>query len=119
MTSLYDRLGQGAGIRRLVEDIMAGHLANPVIRSRFEGIADLSRAKQLAWEFLCMGSGGPEPYTGRAMLDAHRHMNVSEQEFLAATDDILAALDKNGADEGSRKDVLAILYSMKADIIRV
>ena len=119
MTSLYDRLGQGVGIRRLVEDIMDGHLANPLIRSRFEGIADLSRAKKLAWEFLCVGAGGPETYTGRAMLEAHRHMNVSEQEFLAATDDILAALDKNGVGEDSRKDVLAILYSLKGDIIRV
>ena len=46
-------------------------------------------------------------------------MNISEQEYLAATDDIVGAMEKNGLDEGTRKDVIAILYSLKGSIIRV
>ena len=46
-------------------------------------------------------------------------MNVSEQEYLAATDDIIEAMDKNGIEEDAKKDVLAILYSLKGEIIRV
>jgi hypothetical protein len=44
---------------------------------------------------------------------------ISEQEFLAVTDDIMLAMDKNSIDADSKKDVLAIFYSLKGDIIRV
>jgi hemoglobin len=38
---------------------------------------------------------------------------------MAVIDDILSALDKNKIDEQSRKDVLAIAYSLKEQIIHV
>lgn len=31
-------------------------------------------------------------------------MNISEQEHMAVTDDIMAALDKNGVDDATKKD---------------
>lgn len=117
--SLYARLGRVEGITRIVDDVMAAHLANPAVKTRFEAIEDLSRAKRLAVEFFCAGSGGPEPYTGRDMLATHRGMNISEQEYLAVMDDIVVALGKNGVDDQSRNDVIAILYSLKDQIIRV
>ncbi len=46
-------------------------------------------------------------------------MNISEEEFIAVVDDVLSALDKNNIDETSRKDVLAIPYSLKDEIIKV
>lgn len=117
--SLYERLGRAEGIHRLVDDVMAAHLSNPVVRPRFEAIADMDKAKRLAREFLCAGAGGPEAYTGRDMLSAHRGMNVSEQEFLAVVDDIMGALIKNAIDDPTRNEVLAILYSLKGAIVRV
>ena len=118
-TTLYERLGGADGIARLVDDLVAAHLRNPVIKTRFENIKDLDHAKQMAREFFCAGAGGPEAYTGRDMLTAHRGMNISEQEYLAAMDDIVGAMDKNGIDDESKKDVIAILYSLKGQIIRV
>jgi hemoglobin len=38
---------------------------------------------------------------------------------MAATDDILAALRKHGVDEQTQKDVLAIAYSLKGQILHV
>jgi len=38
---------------------------------------------------------------------------------MAVMDDIMAAMDKNGIDEDEKKDVFAILYSLKSEIIRV
>jgi hemoglobin len=46
-------------------------------------------------------------------------MNISEQEYLAVTDDIVGAMNKNKLDEGTKNDVIAILYSLKGNIIRV
>jgi hemoglobin len=117
--TLYQRLGEADGIARLVDDVMAAHLANPLVKTRFENIKDMERAKRMAREFFGAGSGGPAPYTGKDMLAAHKGMNISEQEYLAATDDILGAMDKHKFDEETKSDVIAILYSLKGDIIRV
>jgi len=38
---------------------------------------------------------------------------------MAVVDDILDTLDKHKIDEQSRKDVLAIVYSLKGQIIRM
>ena len=118
-TTLYERLGSASGIARLVDDVMAAHLVNPIVKTRFESIKDLDRAKKMAREFFCAGSGGPETYTGKDMLAAHKGMNVSEQEYLAVTDDIVGAMEKHGLSEDTKKDVIAILYSLKDSIIRV
>ena len=117
--TLYQRLGESEGIARLVEDVMAAHLANPLVKTRFENIKDMERAKRMAREFFGAGSGGPAPYTGKDMVTAHKGMNISEQEYLAAMDDILGAMDKHQYDADTRNDVLAILYSLKGHIIRV
>jgi hemoglobin len=116
--SLYDRLGGAAGITALVDDVIAAHLANPIVQTRFQNIKDLEHAKKMAREFFGAGSGGPEPYTGRDMRTTHRGMNISEQEYLAVMDDIMGALDKHRMDEATKKDVLAIIYSLKNEIIR-
>ena len=118
-TTLYQRLGGAAGIARIVDDLVAAHLVNPVIKTRFENIKDLDHAKQMAREFFSAGSGGPETYTGKDMLAAHKGMNISEQEYLAAMDDVVGAIEKNGVSDDAKKDVIAILYSLKGEIIRV
>jgi hemoglobin len=117
-TTLYQRLGGAAGVARIVDDFVAEHMNNSLIKTRFEK-SDVEHAKQMAREFIGAGTGGPEVYTGKDMLTAHKGMNISEQEYLAVMDDILLALTKNGIDEDSKKDVLAILYSLKGQIIRV
>ncbi len=117
--SLYERLGRFDGITRIVSDVMEAHLSNPAIQSRFENSKDLDHAKKMAVEFFCAGCGGPEPYTGRDLMMAHKGMNISEQEYIAAMDDILGALEKNRIDQGTRNEVTAVLYSLKGQVIRV
>jgi hemoglobin len=118
-TTLFERLGGTEGIARIVDDLVAAHLVNPLVKSRFENIKDLEHAKRMAREFFSAGAGGPVTYTGKDMLTAHKGMNISEQEYLAVTDDIVGALNKNGIAEDAKKDVIAILYSLKGEIIRV
>jgi hemoglobin len=121
--SLFERLGGSAGINQLVEHIVVLHMDNPAIRARFRpylGTPDkLAIIKKHLCAFLEAGSGGAAQYCGRSMLDAHRGMNISEAEYMAALDDILQAMRQNVIDEQTQKDVLAIAYSLKGDIIRV
>lgn len=121
--SLFDRLGGSAGIQALVADVVALHMNNPVIQARFRPFLDtpekLETSKRHLAAFLEAGSGGPGQYAGRSMPDAHRGMNISAAEYMAATDDILAAMRGRQIDEQTQKDVLAIAYSLKADIMHV
>ena len=94
--SLFQRLGGSPGIATLVEDIVGMHMENPVIGARFRPYLEmpekLSAAKKHLCAFLEAGSGGQAQYTGRTMRDAHRGMNISEAEYIAALDDILAGM---------------------------
>lgn len=121
--SLYERLGGTAGINALVQDIVALHMENPVIRARFRPYLDTPDKLEVTKKHLCAfleaGSGGKAQYTGRDMAQTHRGMNINEAEYMAATDDILAALRKHEIDEQTQKDVLAIAYSLKGEILHV
>jgi hemoglobin len=121
--SLFQRLGGSSGISALVDDIVAEHMENPVIRARFQPYLDtpdkLSVIKGHTCAFLEAGTGGPQQYSGRTMRDAHRGMNVSATEYMAVLDDILAALRKHGIDEQTERDVLAIAYSLKSEIVHL
>ena len=121
--SLYERLGGAKGIAALVDDIVEAHMANPVISARFLPYRSqperLAAVKQHTRNFLGAGTGGPEKYEGRDMRTAHRGMNVNAEEYMATVDDILATLEKHRIDEAARKDVLAIAWSFKGDIMRV
>jgi hemoglobin len=116
--SLYERLGGEDGIRRLVTDIVDNHYCNPLIRTRFERVKDRAALERHSVEFLCAGSGGPQNYTGRELLSVHQGMNVSEQELIAAIDDIVAAMNKNQLDASVQSEMVAILYSLKGDVLR-
>ena len=116
--SLYERLGGLEKISSIMNDVVDLHCVNPLIKVRFEK-SDTAKLKAAATTFFCSGSGGPETYTGKDMLTAHRGMNISEQEFMAVVDDILAALDTHRVGDQEKMEVLSILYSMRGEIIRV
>jgi hemoglobin len=120
-TTLYERLGGASRIAAIVDDFVDLHLANPLIKARFSRLdaGQVDLAKRHATEFFCAGSGGPERYTGKDLLTAHKGMNISEQEYIAAIDDVLSAMEKHGAQQPERDDVVAILYSLKGQVIRV
>lgn len=123
MSTLYERLGRTEGIRALVETVATAHLANPTIAKRFMPLTQdpdrlASALKHLA-TFLEAGAGGPAKYTGKSMIDAHRGMNISGEEYLAAMDDIMGALSTHGIDEATKKEVLSMLYELKPTVVRL
>ncbi|HVK32874.1 MAG TPA: group 1 truncated hemoglobin [Burkholderiaceae bacterium] len=116
--SLYQRLGGAERIAVIVDDLVDRHAVNPVLAPRFRG-KDLARLKALATQFFCMGSGGPQAYEGRDLRTAHAGMNINEQELVATIDDAVAALQGHGVGAGEVNEVVAILYSLKGEVLRV
>ena len=116
--SLYARLGGRKAIEAIVDDIWINHTSNPVIKNRYAN-SDPAKVKRLVTEMCCAGFGGPEQYTGKNMVSAHRGMNINEAEFIAVCDDVLNALDKHGAGKRERDEILCILYSLKPEVVHL
>lgn len=114
--SLYERLGRRPGIEAIVEDIFHNHVTNPLIKTRYAD-SDPVEVKRLVTEMCCAGFGGPESYTGKDMISAHRGMNINDTEFVAVCDDVLSALDKHSVGKRERDEVLCILYSLKPEVV--
>lgn len=119
--TLFERLGGRDGISNIVDDTVENHMNNPEVNARFLPLKDrpehLAIIKQHTIDFFSAGSGGPATYKGKDMVTAHTGMNISPTEYMHVVDDIFAALDKNGIDEDSKKDVLSVLWSLKGMII--
>lgn len=121
VTNLFERLGGRSGIALLVEDTVDAHIKNPAINARFlpylEQPEHLAKIKQHTVDFFSAGSGGPAKYSGRDMVTTHTGMNISPAEYMHVIDDIFIALDKQSIDDDTKKEVLAILWSLKGMII--
>jgi hemoglobin len=120
-TTLFERLGGTPGITAIVDDVIEAHMNNPAINARFMPYKDqperFALIRQHTIEFFSAGSGGPVEYKGRDMLSTHQGMNISPEEYMHVMDDIMGVLDKHNIDDESKKDVLAILWSLKGSII--
>jgi hemoglobin len=116
--TLFDRLGGTVGVTKIASDLVDNHIANPLIGARFSA-SDPVRMKQLAAAFFAMGSGGPNTYDGKDMLSAHRHMNISDNEYMAAVDDLMLALTSSGVGDREKADVLYIFYSLRPQVVGV
>lgn len=120
-TLLFDRLGGVAGITAIVDDVVEAHMNNAAIQARFlpykEQPERMAAIRQHTINFFCAGSGGPVSYAGRDMPGTHRGMNISHAEYMHVVDDILNVLNRHNVDEESKKEVLAIVWSLKDQII--
>ncbi|WP_170477352.1 group I truncated hemoglobin [Ruegeria arenilitoris] len=116
--TLYDRLGGTDGIRRIADVLVDNHSRNPVVAARFAG-TDMVHLKQMAGDFFIAGSGGPEIYSGKDMITAHQHMNISGDEFVAVLDDAMNALKENNVGQREQEEVLYILYSLKDQVVGI
>ena len=114
--SLYDRLGGRPGIEAIVADIWENHVSNPLINKRYAD-SDPAEVKRLVAEMCCAGFGGPETYTGKDMITAHKGMNINDTEFVAVCDDVLKALDQNKVGQREKDEILCILYSLKNEVV--
>ncbi len=119
--TLFERLGGRQGITILVDEIVNAHIDNPAINARFlpylKDQDNLSKIKKHTVDFFSASSGGPDIYTGRDMVTTHTGMNISPAEYMHVIDDIFIAMDKQSINDATKKDVLSILWSLKAMII--
>ena len=116
--SLYERLGGKEAITLVVHRFVENVGGDERINGRF-ATTDLERLEVLLVEQICEASGGPCTYTGRDMRSAHEGMNITEEEFNALVEDLVAALDHYNVPEQEKSELLSALGGMKDQIVGV
>jgi len=120
--SLYDRLGGVYNIALVVDDLIDRVMADPRLNANprvDEAHHRVSAAgfKFLLTEMVCEAAGGPQIYSGRPMGDSHRHLMITDEEWLAFLDDLQTTLDKFEVPQPEQDELKAIVESTKEAIV--
>jgi len=110
-TSLWERLGGEAKVKKVVDDFTAAVRKDPKVDFTRGGKLPLdeqgvAKFKKLLVEFISAATGGPLEYKGQTMKNSHEGMGITDAQFSAAVAHLKAALEKNGAKPA---DVTAVL----------
>ena len=114
--SLYNQLGEKAGITKVVDTFVGNVAKDGRINGMFAN-TNIPRLKTLLVEQVCEATGGPCKYTGRDMKASHAGMGVNRTHFNALVEDLQAALSTEGVPFGVQNELLALLAPMYRDII--
>lgn len=117
--SLYDRLGGYNAIAAVVDDFIGRLVGDKRFERFFVGHSKDSqkRIRQHIVDQLCAAAGGPCIYTGRSMKDSHEGLNISEDDWKAAVDHLVASLDKFKVPKREKDDLLGAVSKFKNDIV--
>ena len=112
---VLDDFGGPQGLATLMDDFMAGLLADRRTRPFFENVDQAMVKKHLADQF-CVILGGDCQYTGRDMRAAHAQMGVTRADFNALVEVLQVAMAKRGIPFRSQNKLLAKLAPMHREI---
>lgn len=115
-SSLYQQLGGLPGIQRIVEGLLINISEDERIVHHFSE-TDIERLNEKLIEQICVESGGPCQYTGDSMRDSHAGFDISEADFNALVEDLIAAMEAEGVPVAAQNRLLARLAPMRGDII--
>jgi hemoglobin len=117
--SLYKRLGGYDAIAAVTDDLLVRLISDKQINRFLVGLSEDSKGKlrQHFVEFLCFSAGGPCVYTARDMKTAHKGMGITESDFELSVKHLVASLDKFKVPQKEKDEVLALVSSLKKDIV--
>jgi hemoglobin len=118
MGSLYERLGGMESITAVVEDFRDRVAKDDRINQKFAK-TDLVRLRKMLIDQVCEAAAGPCTYTGRSMKDAHAGMKVTNGEFDALVQDLVATLNHYNVGKKEQDEILGVLGPLKTDIVEV
>ena len=113
---LYDRLGGKDAITAVVDDFLTRVAADARI-NHFFAQTNIPRLRKMLVDQICQASGGTCTYAGKDMKAAHQGVGISEPDFDALVQDLVASLDTFKVGEREKGELLAVLGPMKKDIV--
>ena len=114
--SLYDRLGGQPAVSAVIDDFAGRVLADTRINAKFAK-SDPTRLVANLKTFVCKAAGGPCVYAGNDMKVTHHNMAVTQGEFGALVEDLVATLDKFNVPAKEKGELLGALGPLGPQIV--
>ena len=119
--SLYTRLGGGSAITAVTDQFISNVLADSTIADNFAATGSdpyrFALFRERLIDQLCAATGGPYTYTGKTMYEAHNGMNITDAEFGALVNALVASLNQFNVPTAEQNELLGILGPMQSDIV--
>ncbi|WP_257449388.1 group I truncated hemoglobin [Archangium lipolyticum] len=120
--SLYERLGGIYAIAAVVDTFIDRIMVDPTLNANplvDEAHHRVSKAgfKYLVTEMVGQVTGGPQRYTGRTMMDSHKHLNITPAEWDVFAAHFKAVLDQYNVPAAEQQELFAIVGSTRPDIV--
>lgn len=116
--ALYDEIGGAPAVGAAVDGFYQRVTADPDLAHYFDGI-DMARLRGHQRAFIGAALGGPEPYLGRSMDEAHAGLAITAADFDAVVEHLVAVLVDLGVPMTKVEAIGAALAPLKDQIVSV
>lgn len=114
--SLYQQLGEMAGIDAIVVQMIKNFAADERVADRFRNV-NISHFRSGFDTYICSISGGPCTYTGESMAVVHAGHQYTNTEFNAVVDNLISAMDEKSIPVPVQNQLLALLAPNYKNIV--
>ena len=117
--TLYARLGGYDAIAAVVDDFVGRLVADKRLNKFFVGHSEdsLHKIRQHVVDQICNAAGGPCLYTGRDMRTSHHGLGITNEDWDASVKHLVATLDKFKVPKAEQDELLAVVGTLKKDIV--
>jgi hemoglobin len=121
-SSLYQRLGGIYPIAAVVDDFIDRIMvdprlnANPLVDDAHHRVSKAG-FKYLVTEMVGWAAGGPQKYTGRSMVESHKDLKITADEWTAFLDDFHQTMQAFDVPAVEEAELVAIINSTRGDIV--
>jgi hemoglobin len=115
--TLYQQIGGAGGIARLVEIFYSKVLADPELSGFFANV-EMAKLRRMQAELFSAALGGPQRYSGRSMVEAHRHLQIGLHDYQRFVRHLFETLDAAGfgLTDQERYEVIGRLNVLTNDV---
>jgi hemoglobin len=114
--SIYDAIGGDTALVAVVDDFYDRVLADPELAGFFAGTS-MARLKGRQVEFFAAALGGPLPYDGASMRDAHRGRGIAQRHFDLVAGHLVASLTAAGVSDATVQQIISAVAPLAGEIV--
>ena len=114
--TLFEKYGGFSTVSTIVHSFYSDLKDSPQVKHYFKNI-NMERLIDHQTKFISHALGGPAQYEGRSLLHAHRHINVTNEDFDEVAEILKDNLEDAGMEEDDVNTVMGIVESVRDAIV--